>query len=222
MKREKYETELKDEYEKILLKKKKNYSCSFFNYDNDAINQKNALTIIRYALEDFLHWTPKDIEQNLSMDIMRAMKIDILLKHINMPHELSPEKDLFYIAHLLYPDQCPYNSKFQTIRVYRNVLERKLYRFPKGFFEDIEGIERANLCLINMIQNYLFPHNVAELYEWFSDYSIIKTLKKYCLYDACVTIYESPLDFLHEALSIEQKNDFYYQYYKFKNEYEKK
>ena len=221
MKREKYETELKKEYESILLKKKKNYSCSFFNYDNKSINQKNALIIIRYALEDFLHWTPKDIEQNLNMEIMRAMKIDTLLKHIEIPHELNMERDLFYIAHLLYPDQCPYNPKAQTIKVYHDVLSRKLYRYPKSFFEDIGGIERAKLCLINMIQNYIFPHNVEELYQLFSEDTIGKTLKKYCLLDACNMIFESPLDFLHESLSMDQKNDFCYQYYKFKQEYQK-
>ena len=54
------------------------------------------------------------------------------------------------------------------------------------------------------------PFNIEEDYD-----KLIKALKKYRLYAICTDIFDYPIDFLHEALSKNQKNEFYYHYYKF-------
>jgi len=213
--------ELKLEYESILLGKKKNYSTVFFGTENKERNQENALNVMRYAFESFLGWTPQDIYNCINMEILDTMKLDSLLKHIEFPSELSIKNDLNYIAHMLYPSVIPFNTKKRVISIYNQVLEKKLYRYPKDFLEGSDGILRAKICLKYVLQNYLLFHNIEEMYEFFASKEGVKALKEYQLFVASNTLFESHIDYLHETLSENQQNEFLYHYYKFCQEFKK-
>jgi hypothetical protein len=58
--------------------------------------------------------------------------------------------------------------------------------------------------------------NTEEIYKFFASSKGPKLLKKYRLNVACVTMFDHPIDFLHEALPKEQRDEFWYRYYKFK------
>lgn len=206
--------ELKREYEDILLGKKKNYSTVFFGRDKDACH-RNALEIIRYALEAFLRWTPQDIAGNLTGDIIELMKLETLIKYIEFPGELNSKTDMFYIAHLLYPQVIPFHPKEKTLQIYAAIVSKKIYRYPKGFWEGTDGVLRAKTCLKYMLQNYTVFHNVAEMYKCFSTSEGNKLLRQYQLMGACECFFDAPLDFLHETLSKTQRSEFYYHYYRF-------
>ena len=54
------------------------------------------------------------------------------------------------------------------------------------------------------------------MYKFFASSSGTKTLKKYKLSSACMDLFNTPLDFLHQALPENIKSDFLYNLYKFR------
>ena len=62
------------EYDRIVTGQKKTYSSSFFKV-NEEIARDNALAIMRYAFEYFLCWTPEDIANSLTFEILKIMKL---------------------------------------------------------------------------------------------------------------------------------------------------
>ena len=208
------ELELKFEYDLILLGKKNSFSPYFFDY-NKTYNQKMALVVFKYAIEHYLRWTPEEAGAHLSVKVINMMKLDSLLKYIIFPGELDPQIDMFYIAHLLYPSRVKFDNRELILRTYKKILDAKMYKFPKEYLSGSMGIVRACVCFQYMVQQFLPFNNVEEMYKFFSSTNGVKALKKYRLYAICTDIFDYPIDFLHEALSPKQKNEFYYHYYKF-------
>ena len=68
-----YDTNLMYEYELILLGKKNSFAPYFFNY-NAEYNEKNALVVIRYAIEDFSFAFPHINESYLSYYIISKVE----------------------------------------------------------------------------------------------------------------------------------------------------
>lgn len=202
------------EYELILLGKKNSFSPFFFNYNIDY-NERKALLLFKYAIEGFLKWTPKEAELYLNKEIVELMKLDSILKYIQFPAELNPDVDLFYIAHLLYPHIVKFDARELILRTYKEVLDGKLYKFPKEYLSGSMGVTRACVCFQYMVSQFLPFNNIEEMYKFFSTTNGVKALKKYRLYSICTDIFDYPIDFLHEALSNKQKNEFFYHYYKF-------
>lgn len=211
------EQELAKEYENILLGKKKNYSSAFFTANAKESSQKNALIVMKYVFEKFLNWTPKDVEKCLTWDIISLMKIDALVKHIQFPGELNPKTDLWYIAHLLYPKAVPFNGIKKTLYIYKSILDKKLYRYPKNFWDGQEGLDRAKLCLRYALQNVLIFHDMEDVYSSFSKNGL-KLIKEIHLMIPFELFYDSPIDYLHDALNSRQQDEFLYHYYKFREE----
>ena len=58
--------------------------------------------------------------------------------------------------------------------------------------------------------------STEEMYKYFASSKGPKLLKKFRLNVACVTMFDHPIDFLHEALPENQRDEFWYRYYKFK------
>lgn len=209
-----HNTSLLFEYELMLLGKKNSFSAYFFNY-NPEYNEKMALQIFKYAIEGFLRWTPKEAEIYLNIEIIKLMKLDTLVRFIRFPAELDSDRDYFYIAHLLYPNIIKFNNRELILRTYKEVLSGKLYKFPKEYLSGSMGVTRACICFQYMVSQFLPFNNIEEMYKFFSTTNGIKALKKYRLYAICSDIFDYPIDFLHESLCKEQKDEFYYHYYKF-------
>ena len=147
------------EYELILLGKKNSFAPYFFNYNADY-NERMALEVFRYAIEDFLKWTPEEAKMYLNMEIVKMMKLDAIVRFIRFPAELDIEKDLFYIAHLLYPKRINFNSRELILRTYKEVLDGILYKFPKEYLSGSMGVTRACICFQYMVQQFLPFNNV--------------------------------------------------------------
>lgn len=198
----------------ILLGKKTVFSPYFFSFSADH-NERIALDVFQYAIEVYLRWSPEEAGTYLTMDVVKLLKLDSILKYIRFPAELTIERDLFYIAHLLYPKRVPFDEKELILRTYKEVLGGQLYKFPKEYLSDSLGMMRACICFQYMCSKYLSFTSVEQMYAHFSTSQGTKDLKKYRLYAICVDMFELPLDFLHESLSIRQKNEFFYHYYRF-------
>lgn len=206
--------ELYSEYEKLLLGKKKNFPGAFW-HSTPAISRRNALTIIRYAVEKLLGWTPQDVADAFTLNLMHMMKLHTLLKYLDIPNVYEGGFDAEYIAHLLYPREISYDPARVTLDVYEYVISDKIHAYPKRFFYDEDGAVRAKICLSYVLRTKLFFTSLEEMYARFASQEGQQILTDYHLTNAAL-LFDSPLDYLHQSLSAAQKNEFLYNYYKFK------
>jgi len=202
------------EYDQILIGKKKSFAPTYFPF-NDEQNEKLALDVFKYAVENYLEWTPEETKMYLNADIIKQMKLNFVTRFIRFPAELDPKKDFFYIAHLMYPDKIKYNTKELILNVYKKVLDGTLCKFPKEYKEGARGFMCAGVCFQYMLEQYFQFSGIEELYEYFASSNGMKALKQYRLASMCSEMFESPLDYLHESLPNRQKNEFLYRRYKF-------
>lgn len=209
------------EYENALLCSKKEIPVYFFP-ENEKLAEKLALDIIRYAIEKYLRWTPERAYYALTGDIIKLLKVEPILKYIKYPPEADVKQDLFIIVNKLYPNRTPVDFRNMTINIYKRVRHGDLIRFPKGFFNGGEGIKRATICFMYVInQNRVFT-SPKEMYSFFATVESRKFLQKEKLNLPLQIIFGHPIEYLHESLPEERRNEFWYHYYKFYNEYKKR
>lgn len=208
--------ELIYEYEMILIGKKNSFSGYFFN-DTSEKNEAKALYVIDFAIKTYLGWTPREAIDLLTENVLKVMKLDLLTKYIIFPPEMNEKDDMYIITGKLYPKLVKVNSKEITLKVYKRVLEKDLYKFPKEYLSgDQQGKNRAIICFQYMLAQFTNFNSVQDMYKFFASSNGPKLLKKYRLNVACVSTYEHPIDFLHTALPSNIRSEFWYRYYKFK------
>ena len=204
------------EYENILLGKKTAFSSYFFSSDDNK-NEQKALYIIKFALRYYLKWSEQQICEYLDWKVINCMKLESLMKYIQFPPEMIARDDIFIVKGKLYPKLVPLNQKEITLKVYKRVLEKDLYKFPKEYLSgDSIGVYRAIVCFQYMLTQIPPFSSTEEMYKYFASSKGPKLLKKFRLNVACVTMFDHPIDFLHEALPENQRDEFWYRYYKFK------
>lgn len=204
------------EYENILLGKKTSFSNYFFQQDAEK-NEQKALYIIKFALRYYLKWTPQQVCQYLDWKVINCMKLESLMKYIQFPPEMSVRDDIFIVKGKLYPKLVPLNQKEITLKVYKRVLEKDLYKFPKEYLSgDTIGRFRATVCFQYMLTQIPPFKDTAEMYKFFASSKGPKLLKKFRLNVACVSMFDHPIDFLHESLPERERDEFWYKFYKFK------
>lgn len=203
------------EYEQLLLGNKQTYSPYYFKYGDDTA-ESHALCIIKYALEKYLRWSPYDVQNHFNHEISQIMKLEPLMKYITFPSELDKDTDYYYFATLLYPNIIKFTTKDLVLRVYKDVLSGKLCKFPKEYLSGTQGMYKAGICLQYMLNQHCTFKSVREMYEFFAGTEGVRMLREYRLSAICNEIYEHPIDYLHESLPEAQKDDYWYNYYRFK------
>lgn len=205
------------EYEQTLIDKKKNIDSEIFCY-NDYGNEKLVIQIFKYAIENIMHWTPKEAYYGLNDKIINLLKLKYLVRYIQFPPEFDPNEDYFFIVSRIYPDRIKVNIKEKTLIMYQRLLSDKLKKFPKRFLEGRDGEMRAVFCLKYAIQNYGTFGSIEDLYRAFSSSEGSDFLKRVKLYLPCTTLFDCPIDFLHASFSKSEQmnNEFIYTLYKFK------
>ena len=203
------------EYEETLIGNRNSISNVFFSFGAEA-NEQMALNVFRYAFNTYMHWDAQDIHDYVSPDILKKLKLDNLLKYLRFPGEVDKTNGLYYLAHMLYPEQIQFDSFDLTLKVYDNIVQKKIDKYPKDFFYDIEGAERLKICFRHMLCNYVPFRSIDEMYEFFANQTAATALlRKYRLNVPCTDLYEKPLILLHNALDDEQKDEFLFQYYNY-------
>lgn len=203
------------DYEKILLMDEGiNLSTSYFCF-TDSNNHKLALSVFRYAVENILYWTPMETAVNLNLDVIKGLHLLVPYKYLIFSEELNKRKDCFYIAHLLYPNEIPYNMRNFVILSYQKILDQENGRFSKNYFNGMGGELRACICLQYLLTNLITFSSIEEIYYYFSAPKAISTLRQFRLAGVCSDLFESPLEFVHCALPTNQKNELYFQFYRF-------
>ena len=201
---------------KIRNNDKKKLSSSYFCYD-DAQNEKEAIVLFRYVFEKVLHWTPEDIRNNISMEIIEKLKLKKAYNQIIFPRELSRRSDCFYLAKKCYPDQIHGLNQDDIWRMeYMKVLDNKYEKFPKNYFSEAAGDLRAKVFLLYQLETQAKFRNKEEMYMFFADTpQAIKFLKSVKLKTPLDLLYASPLEYMHESLPESQKDEFLFKFAEF-------
>lgn len=205
--------ELIYEYERTLLGNKKEISSHFFL--SDYYKEELAIELIKYAIKTYLRWDDERASACLKPEHIECLKLTQMLSYISYPPEIDPETDFFYFVSKLYPDKIVLDFRELTLNIYKKVLDGRLPRFPKGFFDAGKGVLRAVFCLQYAINQNLLFSSIEEGYAYFATGDANKFLREKKLYVAITTIFETPLDYYHETLNEDEKSEYWLQYYKY-------
>ena len=197
----------------MLLSKRQHYSASFLDRDTGDINVYEAL---RYLFEAYLEWTPIQVRDCLTPEIIHLLKMEPLISRVPCPPELDRTRDFEFVAWYLYPETINCTKKDLAIKVYHRLNRGEISRFPKGYFDGtIEAWFRARCTFQCMLIEYLPPFSsIEELYSYFAGPKGREAIRKYKLLVPLRELYDTPLDYLHDSLSTQQKNESLYQKYK--------
>ena len=170
------ERNLISNYEMLLLHKTDKMQPMYFKSDPAAAT-KNLIILYKYIVEHLLYMNPKEAAYYLSDDLMEKFHLKTLTdKYFELPSGLPNEQKYQYIMSCCYPTQVHFSQKDLTISIYEKVLKytlnkknaEKSEKFPKDFFEGIEGSRRACICLSMMLSRYV-DGSPEELYRLFSE-----------------------------------------------------
>lgn len=205
------------EYDDILCGVKKRFSKDV------ALNEKSVRAIGRFAFSYYMQWTPQDIKNKVTLDVLKKLKLDKLFeKYAGFPHELNAKKDTYYYAHWLYPDLISYDVRSSVLQVYIDVIEGRRNLFSMNFFNDDYALERAEICLQEALKRTEFK-NEYEMYRFFaSPTEAAEFLEKFRLTKPAQMYYKNPVQFLHSALPEHNKNEFWFNYFIFVPQYMRK
>ena len=208
--------EVLTEYDKVLIGKQRIIDPYYFHRSKTPeARQHTALTLIQYACEVYLRWSPQKMYESISMDILKQWKLTGYLTHIEFPPELNKERNLWYLAHMIYPDVIHVSDKEICLSVYRQVLSGEIKKFPKKFFSDSRNMKRACVCLKYAIDNYTNFNNVEALYDFFGSSECLKFLSTYRLDMYIRNIFDSPITALYLIVPPDQDLPFLFHYYRF-------
>lgn len=202
------------EYENILLGKKRGFGSTYFELSDDQ-NEQTALMVIHHAIDHYLCWTQKQVEECFDWEIINTMKLQSLMKHIRFPAESDREKDLFILIDKLYPKKTKSALKEPTLTIYKKILSGERSKFPKGYFDGAEGAYRAIICFQYMISLMKPFESLEAMYSHFACSKGVITLKKHKLNVVSNSLYETPIDFLHAALPGIYRSEYLLHAYKF-------
>lgn len=197
------------EYDDVLLGRRQNYSAYFTSKKNGDIFVRMAL---KYCFEYYLHWTPTQVRDCLTLEIAKRMKIVRLIKRVPCPLELDAMNELYYVAWFLYPETRNISEKELILKAYSDILEGRIAKYPKDYFDGGQGYMRSRVLFLHMIRSYKNFSNLDEMYAFFANDKKAKhLLAKYRLSAPLRDLYASPLEYLHEALPPVQKSEELYQ-----------
>ena len=196
-----------------------------FSDDIPAVKRKQyAVEILRYAFINLLKWDSDVCLKSINKKIIVAMKLDTILPYLDIPDEYNSVVDPKFFTHLIYPDKVSFDRTSLDIQIYKDILNGKLEvgkdgvmrkkSYPKRFFQDTNGYERAILCMSYALKNNGCFEDIEDVYRKLCDpvKHFIKD-NKLVLADSN---FETPIDFVHDALASSQQDMFYYAYYKYR------
>lgn len=208
------------EYNEYLLGNIENLSRHFFRMEKRYLHEL-ILCVLKYVFEDLMKWSPYDVRDRLNDEVIDALKLRVLIEKLDLPGEIDPTCDYFYIAHLLYPNIIRFNDDELNIKIYKERLVGKRNKLPKRYFEGADGEYRASLCLRYITHENLAFKDKKDIYLYFESSEGTKFLKEVGLSQICTNKFPTKLDYLQSSLLREEQDDFWYNYCKFNTLYKK-
>ena len=198
-----------NEYDQVLIGNRKAISNKNFVFEGNG-NQKIALTVFKYAIEELLQWDPVTAFDFFKPEVVEMMKLTGLLKYIMFPPEISKEHTE-YIVTLLYPTKVPYVMDPYVIETYKKVRNDEM-KYPRDFMFGYKGCLRARICLNYAMRNKVFD-SPEDMYRFFASMEGVQFMKDEKLYQLFTSSFSSPIEFLHYNLDDESSSELYFYYY---------
>ncbi|MBQ6856828.1 MAG: hypothetical protein IJO13_06965 [Lachnospiraceae bacterium] len=212
------------EYLKVLTGEVNGFS-SYILGKKSTNAPKNAKLICKMAFEIFLRWTPDDVANRLTYDIIKELKLDNVIPYLDLPDDYFNSGDYTQLAAEIYPGQLSISERTLVTNTYKMVLLGKenggMYRFPKKYFDGNIGLRRAHICFQYLLSNFTFFHSTKEMYEYFASPAGTHLINEKGLKLVLRDVFDSPVRYLHESLPEEDRDEFWYHYYNFRYWYEK-
>lgn len=207
------------EYEEILTGKRTQLSNSLLKKYS---NSKYYVPMMRYVFEEMLGWSPEDVRLYISMDVIRALKLEMIINMVDIPNVVNLEEDTGYLAHLLYPERYPFDYTTAVLTEYKRRTEGGGDgNLKKGFFDDEKGRIAARICLRYAIEHHLQVVSSDRIYEFFADTEkATDFILEHKLKNALQLHYESCLEYLHDSLLPPMRCELYYWFHVFKNQFD--
>ncbi len=218
----KYEhTNLLLEYTLILAGQKAKFGQEYFS-KQEKTDESLAYEVFQMAIETFLHWSPEQALARLDRKVVEKMKLDLVMSYMKLPPECEFNDDYTWILHKLYPDKIYYSEEEHVLRIYEKILSGEKYKWPKWYFSEADGHERAYICLRHMISHNMHYETPEELYEQFVTGKGTLLMNQLGLRTVVKDEFSDPITFLYEAMFADDPTqDFLYHYYKVKYFYKK-
>ena len=208
------------EYEDVLIGKRANFSSMYFS---EKKNNNVALSLLDHVFRNMLEWSPKDVRDHITPELLSRLHLKRVVTSLDFPNELQKTKDLWYLAHLLYPENIDYNRTKYLLSIYSAVLSGKKSKFPKNFFGGSDAEFIVALCFNEAINKKCPNYSLKELYALFTDpVKADKFLTKAKLKQSYIYYYDSPFELLHESVPDSSLNNFFYEYTVFRKALEAK
>jgi len=187
------------EYDDVLVGKKKTYSAALMARDNGPAM---CAEILRRIFKKYLDWSPFQIRDCLTQEIVERMCLAPFIRRIPSPSEVNRETELYYVAWFLYPETKNVSEAELVCKVYRDLMEGKIQKFPKNYFNDNVGYYRAKILFMTMLNEYFSGYfsDIEHLYRFFAANEGKSAIDKYKLKTPMQERYGNPLDYLHDSL----------------------
>jgi len=199
------------EYDDVLMGRRKTFSSALMAKEQGP---HMCAELLRNIFSIYLHWSPVDVREKLTPEAVRRLKISPLIKRIPCPPEVDASKELYYVAWYLYPETRNIEEPELIIKLYTDILENKVKKFPGGYFDGNDGYLRAHILFLTMVREYLPPfESLDALYHFFASPEGKNCIIRYKLVVPLRELYGSALAFLHDSLPWSQKDERLYQRY---------
>lgn len=206
---------LQYEYDEILLGNKKVFSNVFFTGDK-LLDNDIALSIIRYVVECYLHWSPQDTRNLFDSSVIKQYKLKTVYAKVIFPSELDKRTDYFYLAVLLYPNKVNISEEEITIRIFEDVMQGRMKRFPKNFFVGTKGNDKLALCLKHLLEVTSAFDDVTDIYKFINSKDGVRLLIDNKLYKYVIANFVTVNNAITYALPQTQSNELLSNYYNIK------
>ena len=204
------------EYEEVLLGQRQDFSPT---YIKRGTPEKDVVDVLKYAFIDLLGWTPQQVFSYINPKLIHALRLDRVVAKIDYPIGLNKEKDLNYLASVIFPEAKQLTKEQIALEIYKKVLNGELNKYPKNFFMKYGSDRYIKGCMRYAVEEFANTYNPVELYKKFADPEwTAKFLERAQLDTVTSDMYEYPVDLLHISLTDEQKNEFWYQFVRFQND----
>ena len=201
------------EYDDMLLGKRKSFSAVLLDRENESFI---CASMLRRIFEKYLHWTPVQIRDCLTPEIATRMCLWPFINRLECPPEILREEELCFVAWEIYPETKNVSEADLVRRVYRNLIEGKIQRFPKNYFDGYKGLLRAQLIFKTVFCEYLVSQyrltTIESAYALFVSPEIYSIMERYKLTTLIRQKFDIPLNLLHAGLGYEASDVLYVKY----------
>lgn len=151
------------EYDEMLIGARTKISA-YYNTEPGGGNELISFSIIRYAIEKVLGWTPEEAIKKFDDYIIRKMLLEKVITYIIIPVEMQGE-EATYILSRLYPKLLHFSTKQLIEKQYENILYRHK-QFPRDYFIGTDGFYRYCVCFRYLCYHFKRFKNIEEMYEF--------------------------------------------------------